>query len=245
MIIHENRKRTYRNLAKTENLLSYNVTVKETDLFIHTETDLKNVTQNLVLQYRSQIESYIEMYPEFSDTLIPWTIKGPAPEIIQRMTKAAKETNTGPMSAVAGGIAEMVGNDLLKYTKTVIVENGGDIFLKSEKPVTVGIYAGNSPVSMKIGLLINTPVNPLGVCTSSGTIGHSLSFGTADAVCVVSNSCFLADAAATAIGNMVRTKKDLQKAVNFGKQIQNITGIVIIQAELLALWGDIEVVQLQ
>ncbi|MCJ7772123.1 MAG: UPF0280 family protein [Desulfobacterales bacterium] len=239
-----NKERVYRNLAKSENLLSYNVTVKETDLCIHTEKELKNVARDLVIKYRGQIESYIEIYPDFETTLIPWPIKGPAPEIVQRMSKAGKKTDTGPMSAVAGAIAEMVGIELLNYSKTVIVENGGDIFIKSDKTLTVGIYAGNSPVSMRMGLLIAPSDNPIAVCTSSGTIGHSLSFGIADAVCVVANSCFLADAAATSIGNLVQTDKDLQKAMDYGKNIQNINGIVIIQAENIAMWGDIELVHL-
>lgn len=236
--------KAYRNLARPENLLSYNVTVKETDLFIHTENDFKRVARELILKYRSHIESYIQLHPEFETTLNPWPINGPAPEIIQRMAKACEKTNTGPMAAVAGAIAEMVGNGLLDYTKTVIVENGGDIFIKSDQPVTVGIYAGDSPVSMKIGLLINALDRPVAVCTSSGTIGHSLSLGKADAVCVVSDSCFLADAAATAIGNMVQTNQDFENAMAFGKNIENVTGIVLILSEKIAMWGEIELVHL-
>ena len=115
--------KTYRNLARPENLLSYNVTVKETDLFIHTENDFKSVARELILKYRSHIESYIQLHPEFETTLNPWSINGPAPEIIQRMTQTCEKTNTGPMASVAGAIAEMVGIGLLDYTKTVIVEN--------------------------------------------------------------------------------------------------------------------------
>ncbi len=239
-----NTQRTYRSLTQSKNLVSYNVTIKETDLCIHTEKNLKNVARDLVLHYRGQIESYIDIHPDFLTTLTPWRIKGPAPEIVRRMVNAGEKTNTGPMSSVAGAIAEMVGTDLLGYTKTAIVENGGDIFIKSEQPVTVGIYAGKSPVSMRMGLRITPSENPTAVCTSSGTVGHSLSFGMADAVCVVSHSCFLADASATAIGNMVQTKKDFQKAVDYGKTIQNVRGIVIIQAEDIILWGDIELVHL-
>jgi ApbE superfamily uncharacterized protein (UPF0280 family) len=97
---------------------------------------------------------------------------------------------------------------------------------------------------MKIGLRIQPSDHPAGVCASSGTIGHSLSLGKSDAVCVVSDSCFLADAAATAIGNMIQTKQDLEKAMEFGKKIQNVNGIIIIQGEHIAMWGDIELVQL-
>ena len=100
------------------------------------------------------------------------------------------------MAAVAGAIAEHVGGDLLSYTEEVIIENGGDVFIKTHGPVTVGVFAGNSPLSLRIGLRLNSMEAPLSVCTSSGTVGHSLSFGKADAVSVIARSCALADAAA-------------------------------------------------
>jgi ApbE superfamily uncharacterized protein (UPF0280 family) len=236
--------RTYRNLARPENLLSYNVKVKETDLDIHSETDVRGAARELVLTYRNQIESYIAAHPEFETALIPWSVPGPAPEIIKRMAQAGKAAHTGPMASVAGAIAEMVGTGLLEHTQSVIIENGGDVFVKSKQPVTVGIYAGSSSFSMKIGLLITPSDHPVAVCTSSGTIGHSISLGKADAVCVVSDSCFLADAAATAIGNKVQTKRDFENAMAFGKNIQHVTGIVIILGEHIAMWGDIEIVPL-
>lgn len=236
--------RIYRNLVRPQNLLSYNVTVKETDLFIHTDIDLKQKAKDSILTYRSQIESYIEQHPEFQTTLAPWRIAGPSPEIIQKMVQAGDKANTGPMASVAGAIAQMVGLELLKYSETVIIENGGDVFVKSEQPISVGIYAGNSPLSMKIGLHIHALNHPMGVCTSSGTLGHSLSFGKADAVSVVADSCFLADAAATAIGNVVQKKQDLEIAMEFGKSIHDIRGIIIIQDEHIAMWGDLELARL-
>jgi ApbE superfamily uncharacterized protein (UPF0280 family) len=234
----------YRNLARPDNLLSYVIRVKETDILIHSDTDLTDIARNLILTYRSQIESYISLHPGFAKSLTPWSMKDPGPEIIKQMIIAGEKTNTGPMASVAGAIAEMVGVGLLEHTKNIIIENGGDVFIHSEQPVTVGIYAGNSPVSMKIGLHIYSPNRPVAVCTSSGTIGHSLSLGRADAVCVVSDSCFLADAAATSIGNTVQTKQDLEKAIEYGKCIENIRGIIIIQDEHIAMWGDIELAQL-
>ena len=97
---------------------------------------------------------------------------------------------------------------------------------------------------MHIGLRIDSGPKPLAVCTSSGTVGHSLSLGRADAVSVVSESCTLADAAATAIGNQVRSKKDIQNAVEFGQKIEGVLGILIILGDKLGMWGDLEIISL-
>jgi ApbE superfamily uncharacterized protein (UPF0280 family) len=84
---------------------------------------------------------------------------------------------------------------------------------------------------------------PLGVCTSSGTVGHSLSFGCADACCVKSGSAALADAAATAIGNIVKSEKDIQNGLTTGMKIEGVLGIVIIIGGQLGAAGDIELVK--
>ncbi len=149
------------------------------------------------------------------------------------------------MAAVAGAIAEHVGKDLLSYTDEVVVENGGDIFIKTDSPVMAGIFAGRSPFSMRIGLRVDPKGNPVSICTSSGTIGHSLSMGKADAVCVVSESCSLADAAATSICNHVVSKTDIQKAIEFGKNIHGVTGLVIIIGDKIGLYGKVEILPLK
>jgi ApbE superfamily uncharacterized protein (UPF0280 family) len=109
----------------------------------------------------------------------------------------------------------------------------------------MGIYAGTSPLNMKVGLRIPAADQPIGVCTSSGTIGHSKSLGRADAVCVVSKDCALADAAATAVGNRVGAAADIEKAVEFGRHIDGVRGVVVIAGDRIGLWGDIELVPLQ
>jgi ApbE superfamily uncharacterized protein (UPF0280 family) len=98
---------------------------------------------------------------------------------------------------------------------------------------------------MQIGLRVNSNRSPRAVCTSSGTVGHSLSLGRADAVCVASNSCPLADAAATAIGNRVHSKKDIEPAIEAAKDIKDIDGVAIIVGEDLGLWGALEMVPVQ
>jgi hypothetical protein len=140
-----------------------------------------------------------------------------------------------------------VGIELLgdpRGTGEVVVENGGDIFIKVLEPITVGIYAGSSPLSLKVGLKIRPCEGYTSVCTSSGTVGHSLSFGKADAVCVVSSSCSLADAVATATGNRVKSKKDISRGIEFAKEIPGVAGVVVILGGELGVWGDVELVSI-
>lgn len=232
--------RTYRKLIDKGRRRFFKVTVKETDLYIHAQDGLKETAKELILQYRGYIESYIRQYPAFAETLNPWPLPGPAHKIICDMADAGIKAGVGPMAAVAGVMSEYVGNGLLAQSKEVIVENGGDIFLKTDTPVTTAIYAGNSPLSMKIGLRLDSTQKPVSICTSSGTIGHSLSLGKADAICVISDKCALADAAATSIGNNVKTKSDIQAAIEFGQGICGVRGIVIIMGDKIGAWGEVE-----
>lgn len=237
--------RTYRSLIRTQELVPYRVVVKETDLMVYTKTKLIDETKELVLGERGYVETFIASYPEFAEALVPWQLNGPAPAIIANMIAAARNAGVGPMAAVAGAIAEQVGLGLLKLTDQVIVENGGDIFIKTNLDLTVGIFAGNSPLSLRIGIRLKHQSNPLAVCTSSGTIGHSLSLGKADAVCVVADSCSIADAAATSIGNLVDSPADIEKAIDAGKKMNGLTGVVVIAGDKIGMWGDLKIVSLE
>jgi len=237
--------KVYRNRVDAGELASFQVRVKETDLLIHADTDLASTARDALLRYRGYLEAYIGLNPQFQHVLAPWKAEGPLPYIVREMVRAAKAAGVGPMAAVAGAISEQVGSELLKASQQVIVENGGDVFIHTQAPVVVGIYAGRSPLSMRIGLRIDPGGKPMGVCTSSGTVGHSMSFGKADAVCVTSRSCALADAAATAIGNRVGSKSDIANAVEFGKAIAGIDGLLIIVGNQIGLWGGLELVALE
>jgi ApbE superfamily uncharacterized protein (UPF0280 family) len=236
--------RTYRNLVKTDDLIKFEVIVKETDLLVRAEKDLSRETRESVLKYRHQLETYIAMNPEFQKSLIPLKDDPGVPEIIQEMIRTSQLAQVGPMAAVAGAMAESVSKDLLKFSKEVIVENGGDIYLVTSKERTIGIYAGDSPLSLKIGIVITPEESPIGVCTSSGTVGHSLSFGKADAVCILSMSAALADAAATAVGNVVRDKKDIESGLEKGRKIEGVLGALIIVGEKMGVWGNIKLTRL-
>ena len=236
--------RTYRNRVHSETLRAFKVVVKETDLLVHAPQDLARETRELVLEHRGYVEAYIKTHPDFITTLTPWRLKGPAPNIISDMTKAGANAGVGPMAAIAGAIAECVGLGLLNHTDQVIVENGGDIFIRTDGPVTVGIFAGRSLLSMRIGIRLYPERMPAAVCTSSGTVGHSLSLGRSDAVCVVAASCAIADAAATSIGNLVRSPADINDAISAGRRIKHIRGIVVIAGDKMGMWGDLAVIAL-
>jgi len=143
------------------------------------------------------------------------------------------------MAAVAGAIAHFVGEELAKFSPELIIENGGDIYLRSNKERIIGIYAGKSPLSGKIGLKIEGKGIPLGISTSSGTVGHSLSFGKADAVIVLADTAIISDAVATAIGNLIIQAADIPLGIERARNIQGVRGIVIIKDENMGAGGDI------
>jgi len=235
--------RIYRHWVESKDLVSFNVIVKETDLYIRASSNLKRKAHRLVLKYRSQLEKYINQHPTFLTSLEPLPVTEGAPHIVKQMAEAAQKAGVGPMASVAGAIAEFVGNELSAFSPEIIVENGGDIYLKSLRKRIVGIYAGKSPLGGKIGLEINEQDTPLGICTSSGTVGHSLSYGEADAVIVLSKSVTLADAVATAIGNLISQPGNITRGIEFAKGIKGLKGVVIIKDNNMGVWGKVEICQ--
>lgn len=235
--------RTYRHWIDGKDLIAFQVTVKETDLYIRALSNLQRKAQKAVEKYRGQLEKYIKQNPAFRESLEPLPPDSNAPQIVKMMLEAGRKAGVGPMAAVAGAIAECVGQELLEYSPEVIVENGGDIYIKSAGKRVVGIYAGESPLSGKIGLQIDPKDTPLGICTSSGTVGHSLSYGKADAVVVTADSTTLADAAATAIGNQITKADDIQDAIEYSGNIGEIKGLVIIKDDAVGVRGDIKLCQ--
>jgi ApbE superfamily uncharacterized protein (UPF0280 family) len=235
--------RTYRHWVEGKDLVSFNVAVKETDLYIRAASNLSRKAHRLVLKYRRILESYIERNPDFLTSLEPLPTSEDAPHIVKEMSEAGRKAGVGPMAAVAGAIAEFVGNELLAFTPEIIVENGGDIYLKSLKKRIIGIYAVKSPWSGKIGLEINEHDIPQGICTSSGTVGHSLSFGKADAAIAIADSATLADAAATAIGNKISQPDDITAGIEFAKSIEGLKGVIIIEGDNIGVWGEVKLCQ--
>ncbi len=203
----------YYRVKVSSSLFRFRVVYKQTDLFVLAEKDLTEETLRLVMEIRRPLEAYILKNPLFLKSLVPLPEDPLAPQIVKKMLLAGKVAGVGPMAGVAGAIAEEVGRALLErgLTGEVAVENGGDIFLFLKKEARVSLFAGDSPFSGKIALLIPQELQPCGVCTSSGKVGHSLSFGKADAITVVHKNTAIADALATAFGNMLKDGQRFQK----------------------------------
>lgn len=237
------KERRYRQWVKSEGLVIFEVKELETDLLISAGKNLENKARESILNYREDIQSYIKKNRDFFTSLEPINVDIDAPRIVKAMADAGKKASVGPMAAVAGAIAEFVGRDLLAYTDEVIAENGGDIFIKTKIKRVLGIYAGeDSPFSGKLALEISPSEEGSGVCTSSGTVSHSLSFGRADAALIISGDTALADAVATAMGNVVKNKEHIEKGIDFAKSIDGVRGALVIVGDKLGSWGEIKLV---
>jgi ApbE superfamily uncharacterized protein (UPF0280 family) len=228
----------YRGLVKAGDLITSRILVKQTDLLVSGFRDLKEKATVLVHKYRKQIEDYIDRNPSFLRAFSPVKQDPFAPKIIKTMIEAASKADVGPMASVAGAIAEYVGLGLLPYTRDVIVENGGDVFIRSEKKREMLLLAESSDF-LGLRIAIKTSTKPLGVCTSSGKLGHSLSYGRADAVMVVGQSTSMADAAATGIANLIEMPSDIRKGLRRAQEM-GVLGVLILIEGQMGAWGQIE-----
>lgn len=236
--------RFYRKTIKPSDLISFAVKINESDLMIYAQCDLSQLSYSLLDKERRNLEAYIRYNSQFRKSLIPILIDDFAPPICKNMADAAKRAGVGPMAAVAGAVNDRLANGLLSKTTELIIENGGDLLIHSLRERVIAIYAGeNSPFNSQIGLLIS-PGKTFGVATSSGKIGHSLSFGEADAVTIVAHSSAVADAWATSVGNLIHSKKDIEKVLKHCENIQEIVGVVIIFQDVLGIRGDLQLIHL-
>ena len=235
-------KRFYRNWIKESGLKAFEVKVFETDLLISAAKDLKKEAERAVYNYRKDLLDYIDKNEAFRDSFDPIPMDESAPEIAQEMMRKSAIAGVGPMAGVAGAVAEYVGKELLNYCSEVIVENGGDIFMQSSEDRIMAVYAGKSPLSGKIKIRLAAEKMPLGIATSSATVGPSISFGNTDATLIISHDATLADCVATGAGNRVKTAEDFKKAIEYTRAIKGVLGVLIILGDKMATWGDIELV---
>jgi uncharacterized protein len=189
---------------------------------------------------RKALEAYLVLNPVFRDSLVPVSVTPDAPALALAMHRASLATGVGPMAAVAGAFAELAGRAALAAgARESIVENGGDIFMVLDAPLVMGLYAGSSPLSGRLAFRIEPGQTPIGVCSSSGTMGHSLSLGNCDLATVFSVDAALADAAATLAANLVSTEADIQSALDRVGSIPGILGVLIIKGDKLGMTGEL------
>ena len=231
------KEKSYRNRLSGK---GFRVKVEQTDLWISAPQELKPLATKAVVELRHQLERYLTRHREFAKSLTPLEPLTGAPEIVRRMCKATQRAQVGPMAAVAGTIAQLVGERLGKKVPEGAVENGGDLFLWGEGLRKVGIFSGDHPLHH---LAIEVEVkSQLGICTSSGRIGHSLSLGKANAVTVVSKDSSLADAWATALANMVKGEESIPEVLKIVQNTHEILAAVVIFEGKMGVWGDLRII---
>jgi len=220
---------------------------KDTDLWIGIDPssfrkEMKEFCYDRIRSYRVDLENYLVSDPDFGKTLIPHLPLLSAPKIAFFMAEAARKAGVGPMAAVAGAFSEILGNDLMDRFKIneLAIENGGDIFLVLTDSLIMSVFAGNDPLSGKVGIQIPKNTGRIGVCTSSGKVGPSLSFGRADAAMVACRNTALADAWATALGNRIQSAEDIGKVLEFTEKIEEILSVVIICDGKMGIRGNFE-----
>lgn len=246
-MLHE--ARTYRQLSSRSGMIFFTVQYLETDLWIGVDeaSHRSGLAENLLFEIkglRQSLDQYALLQPLFLSSFSPIQLFPAAPPLAKLMASASCAAGVGPMAAVAGAFAQEIGELLcLKYgAKEVLVENGGDLYLNTQSDSIVGIYAGESPLSQKIALRIAATSMPIGICTSAGTVGPSVSLGKTDATVTLARSAALADAYASNLGNRVQTAADLTPTLAVAQSLPGLLGCVIILGDQLGVWGNVELV---
>ena len=218
----------------------HHLEIGETIATVIADPEYIPVAEKAVHEARNQIENYISQHPYFGSSHAPVNVEPSAPNIIQRMAEASQQVGVGPMASVAGTIAEYaVKETVAKGASHVIFDNGGDIAMYLEHPIVAGIYTG-SRGSNGLGLRITQTKTMLGLCTSSATVGHSLSYGKTDASIIYSEDVALADAAATALGNAVSQKDTSLIESSLNKiMIDGIKGAMVCIEDTIGICGHL------
>ena len=240
--------RLYRAAMNQERFRFFTVSHFESDLLIgvpHADfcPEMKRTCQMELVRLRKILLRHSKSNPLFASSLDPLPLPeqdGKAPEEVITMIRCGQESGTGPMSTVAGLFAEYVGHRLIQEYNMdeVVIENGGDLYIQNMTELISVIHAGDSPLSDKMAFAI--PPGTWGICTSSGTIGHSFSLGKADAVTVIAKSAALADAWATSLANKVMGPEYIEPVLDQIKEIPAILACAIIAGERIGFRGGFE-----
>jgi len=225
---------------------SFVATFEETDLWIGVDPPsfspaMEDFAVGEARRLRLGLEAYIDSRPEFLSSLVPIAPDPGAPPVARAMLAASEAAGVGPMAAVAGAVAEEVGRAAMGEfgCRELVVENGGDIWLSVAEDLDVSVFAGTSPLSEKVGVSVPASLSPLGLCTSSGTVGPSLSLGRADAAMVASAAAATADAWATRIGNAVGGEEDLEEALALVEGRPELLSVLVVAGRRMGLRGKL------
>lgn len=233
--------RFYRENMNADDLVYYRVMYKETDLYIGTTDDRSDECREIITSLRHTLEEYIKRHKGFQSALAPISLYKDAPDIAVRMAEAARKAKVGPMAAVAGAFSQIL-SEKLGNPDELIIENGGDLYIRSTHDRIISIYPGENKFKGKLRLYFKSENFPLSVCTSSSKLGHSLSFGKADSVTIISSDAFLADAMATSVCNMIKSPDDIPKALEFAQSVEGVLGAVAVIDDKLGAFGLVKFV---
>ncbi|MBN1883149.1 MAG: UPF0280 family protein [Deltaproteobacteria bacterium] len=238
--------RTYRFGIPAEGLVSFTVTVKETNLFIRTNMPHKKLVVDAILSARYSLEKYIEDNPQFFETLSPLPDDPLAPSLVRGMIRDARLCAVGPMAAVAGTLAEIAARSLAEIqpdgeqSTEAIVENGGDVYIISPVSRVVSLeWSMDGGGEGCVGMEIPPSPDGIGISSSSGTFGHSLSLGGCDLAAVVASRGSLSDAAATALGNRIKRPEDIEAQIADICRIPDVVGAFVVACGVIGMQGDI------
>ena len=225
---------------------SFSVCHKKTDLWISVDRssycdDMERYCIQAAAEMWHMMESYLATDTSYITSLTPYHPSEQAPNMLKRMSGVADITGIGPMSAVAGACSEYIANKLKEKFgyKEIIIENGGDIYAELLTDTDIAVFAGESPLSGKVGFSIPAKMSPIGICTSSGTVGPSLSFGKADAVMIICRDVLLADSYATAFANKIKTTEDIEPTMALIEKEPHIIAAIAIKDNKLGLYGSL------
>jgi len=226
---------------RTEGLFKQVFQHKETNCtIISDKEETINTAISSIKYHRKKLEKYVLNHPKFLYSLQPVPVKK-GPKIARLMANASRKANVGPMAAVAGVLADLAVEDMvLAGSKVAVVENGGEVSAVSNRPIDTALLAGDSPLSRQIGFRLEE--FPIGVATSSGLYSHALSFGEAEAVTVFAVNAGLADAVATAIGNIIKgddLRVAVKQGINEALGIDGVRGIFILYKGIVGKAGQV------
>lgn len=211
---------------------------KETILTILCDEGMDRVISDAVFEARSIIESKIAEDPFFGITYDPYPVDDGDDPLIQDMCRASELSGVGPMAGVAGAVALRTAERLVEVGSSIaVVENGGDIAFYSPEPVPVGLFADH-PVLTDMAFIMESD-HITGVCSSSRTVGPSVSFGNSSISTVFSDDVILADCCATALGNLVKDEGSLQSSVERIGSLEGVKGCMSCCGDKVAIYGDI------
>jgi len=200
---------------------------------------IQTAMQSLV-HNRTQLERFITANPKFGYTLQPISVPG-KPMVAKLMAETAKKAGVGPMAAVAGVLADLAVKDMVaEGCKVAVVEDGGEVSAVSDVLIDVAVAAGEDALSRRFGFRLEE--FPVGLGTSSGKFSHALSFGDAEAATVFCKESGLADAAATAVANVVKgedTNTAIERGLSVGRSIVGVKGILVLYHGCVGTWGKI------